>query len=239
LYASDSTSPELVPKHNTASPDVVAKDGTPLPLDDASTPTEERVIINDDVEDLDPRDSKFWLDMTATLEECFGSSKDSNDDDNHITISDHTTDFLASAPRILHTFSLHGEACTKTEAEVLRLVSNAPVPQDEDEPLKVYTDILDDLERLLKRASLLEQSISRLAGIVNGKLDTDGDVSGKNADELASPNLAARLELQRVFAACLPVLRARKANLTMAQDLIDSAQENLSISLKMEYLGIE
>ena len=45
----------------------------------------------------------------------------------------------------MQTFLSHGDACTKMEAEILDLVSNAPAPQDEDEPLKVFTDMLDDL----------------------------------------------------------------------------------------------
>lgn len=51
-------------------------------------------------------------------------------------------------------------------------------------------------------------------------------------------NSTARSQILGVFSACLPVLRARISNLSMAQDLIDGAQENLSISLRMESLGL-
>ncbi len=87
---------------------------------------------------------------------------------------------------------------------------------------------------------MLESTIIRLADATPGQdekknttVESDGD-----GDKLANPKQAAHSELKRVFSACLPVLRARIANLTMAQDLIDSAQENLSISLRMENLGI-
>ncbi|KAG6810744.1 hypothetical protein H0H92_010488 [Tricholoma furcatifolium] len=48
----------------------------------------------------------------------------------------------------------------------------------------------------------------------------------------------AQTQILRVFKACLPVLRARIANIAMAQDLVDGARENLSISLRMESLGL-
>lgn len=90
---------------------------------------------------------------------------------------------------------------------------------------------------------MLESTISRLAGEAAGQsekeqtqtaIEFDGD-----GDKPANPKHAAHSELKRVFAACLPVLRARMANLDMALELIDSAQENLSISLRMENLGID
>jgi len=50
---------------------------------------------------------------------------------------------------------------------------------------------------------------------------------------------SAREQIMGVFVACLPVLHAQKANLTMAQKLIDSAQENLSLALRMESMDID
>jgi hypothetical protein len=41
-----------------------------------------------------------------------------------------------------------------------------------------------------------------------------------------------------VFAACLPILRARIANLSLAQELVDSVLENASLSLRMESMGL-
>ena len=48
----------------------------------------------------------------------------------------------------------------------------------------------------------------------------------------------AHSQVSSVFASCLPVLRARIANLTMAQELIDTALENVSLGLRMESMGI-
>lgn len=89
---------------------------------------------------------------------------------------------------------------------------------------------------------MLESTISRLAGEAAGQCEkeqTQTTIEFDDGDKPASPKHAAHSELKRVFAACMPVLRARVANLTMAQDLIDSAQENISISLRMENLGID
>jgi hypothetical protein len=88
---------------------------------------------------------------------------------------------------------------------------------------------------------MLESTIIRLADAAPSQDEKEQNAveSDNDSDKPANPKQAAHSELKRVFAACLPVVRARIANLTMAQDLIDSAQENLSISLRMENLGID
>ena len=95
------------------------------------------------------------------------------------------------------------------------------------------------LEQLREKASMLESTISRLAGQSGKEQTPTAIVFDEDGDKPTNPKHAAHSELKRVFAACLPVLRARIANLTMAQDLIDNAQENISISLRMENLGID
>lgn len=53
---------------------------------------------------------------------------------------------IAEAPGVMQMFLSHGDACTKIEASVLDLVSNGPTADsEEDEPLKVYTNMLDSL----------------------------------------------------------------------------------------------
>jgi hypothetical protein len=42
-----------------------------------------------------------------------------------------------------------------------------------------------------------------------------------------------------VFAACLPILHARIANLSLAQELVDGGLENASLSLRLESMGLE
>jgi len=179
----------------------------------------------------------FWLHMTETLDACFNISTDTNNDQLLGTMSD---DMIAEAPRVIQIFLSHGDACTKIEASALDLVANGPNAGEEDEPLKAYTNMLDDLGQLQEKASMLESTIIRLADAAPSQDEKEqtGVESDKDGDKPPHPKQAAHSELKRVFAACLPVLRARIANLTMAQDLIDSAQENLSISLRMEDLGI-
>lgn len=94
--------------------------------------------------------------------------------------------------------------------------------------------------RLQEKASTLESTILCLVDAAPSQDEKEQTAveTDRDGDKPANPKQAAHSELKRVFAACLPVLRARIANLTMAQDLIDSAQENLSISLRMENLGI-
>jgi hypothetical protein len=148
-------------------------------------------------------------------------------------------------------FLSHGEACTKIEAEALDLISTA---HEQDDHLRVYNEMLENLrkfeikfapatiphalivEQLQEKAALLESTISRLVATDQGEEQQSKTEPDKNT---INSKIVAHSELERVFAACLPVLRARVANLTIAQDLIDSAQENLSISLRMEHLGID
>jgi hypothetical protein len=42
-------------------------------------------------------------------------------------------------------FLSHGDACTKIEVSALDLVANGPNAGEEDEPLKAYTNMLEDL----------------------------------------------------------------------------------------------
>lgn len=56
-----------------------------------------------------------------------------------------SSQFSKEAPAIMQLFHSHGEACNIIEVEALKLVSrDAPDPPEED-PLKVYRDMLHDL----------------------------------------------------------------------------------------------
>ena|SRR6266540_1982683 len=96
-------------------------------------------------------------------------------------------------------------------------------------------------EKLRSEAAGLQDSISRLierASATPDKAPTTGIVKEDHSDD---PNAepTARQQIVNIFAACLPVLTARMANLSMAQELVDSALENASLSLRMESLGID
>jgi hypothetical protein len=83
-------------------------------------------------------------------------------------------------------------------------------------------------EELHAEAVKLESSILQL---------TSPRPSSPSATTNSDPD-TARSQILGVFSACLPVIRARISNISMAQDLIDGALENLSISLRMESLGL-
>lgn len=92
-------------------------------------------------------------------------------------------------------------------------------------------------ETLHAEAAELESSILRLTSPPSPSQEGANTTSSNPANpETAN---TARSQIQGLFSACLPVIRARMSNLAMAQDLIDGAQENLSISLRMESLGMD
>jgi len=142
-----------------------------------------------------------------------------------------------------------GEICERTEAETLQLAMAEPNLESE-EPLKMYNALMDRLDNLQEQASELESSILSLTesnittstppALVDSKAASQiGATSVDNKKAEMEDTDSAREQIMSVFVACLPVLRARKANLTMAQELIDSAQENLSLALRMESMGID
>ncbi|KAF9448997.1 hypothetical protein P691DRAFT_590675 [Macrolepiota fuliginosa MF-IS2] len=166
--------------------------------------------------------------------------------------------FSKEAPAIMQSFISFGEVCERVEAEALQLAMSTP-SLDSEEPLHVYGDMMDNLEQLQEQASELESSILRLTGSIPETTESssytqpeptqDDSERNDNGDEdedaveakqkLAQDTNSARAQIVGVFSACLPVLRARIANLSMAQELIDSAQENFSLALRMESMGIE
>jgi hypothetical protein len=119
--------------------------------------------------------------------------------------------------------------------------------------------MIDNLDELQEQASKLESSILRLTksstalpAIASGnhqgssttgfdtEKDSDNDVQVEETREKNMEDAdSAKAQIMGVFTACLPVLRARMANLSMAQELIESAQENFSLALRMESMGIE
>jgi hypothetical protein len=145
------------------------------------------------------------------------------------------------------------EVSERVEAEALQLATSTPSLESE-EPLNVYKDMMDKLGELLQQAEDIQSAIQRLTTTMtvsedeiqssssslaqtDGDHDTDGEPEQKR--EPGQETDSARTQILGVFQACLPVLGARIANLSMAQELIDSAQENFSLALRMEDMGIE
>jgi len=146
----------------------------------------------------------------------------------------------------MQSFMTFGEICERTETETLQLAMAEPNLESE-EPLQMYNALMDRLDNLQEQASELESSILSLTEsnitpsvLVDSKFPSQvGAISADNKKAEMEGTNSAREQIIGVFMACLPVLRARKANLTMAQELIDSAQENLSLALRMESMGID
>lgn len=92
-------------------------------------------------------------------------------------------------------------------------------------------------EQLHDQATTLQDSIIKLTE--NSSASTTENASAETEATTITPEVSsARSQVSGVFTACLPVLRARLANLSMAQELIDSALENASLSLRMESMGL-
>lgn len=104
------------------------------------------------------------------------------------------------------------------------------------------------IEELQNEATNLQNSITQLTERALATPDKsekaldeggNGSSGSLNPHDANNPEVnAARQQIINVFTACLPVLKARVANLSMAQDLVDSALENKRLSLQMESMGI-
>ena len=91
-------------------------------------------------------------------------------------------------------------------------------------------------EALQKEATSLQNLIIKLTNTpaTTTEETADGNAADSTSVEAPSPHS----QIVGVFAACLPLLRARIANLTLAQELIDGVLENASLSLRMESMGL-
>lgn len=87
----------------------------------------------------------------------------------------------------------------------------------------------ETIEELRTEATSLQYSITKLTESPPTE-DATKPVSGDASE--------AHSQVSNIFASCLPVIRARIANLSLAQDLIDTALENISLSLRMESMGL-
>ncbi|KAJ3501071.1 hypothetical protein NLJ89_g9506 [Agrocybe chaxingu] len=201
-----------------------------------------------------------WMFMSTTLDACFKSAETTatNEidartkelDEQEAGISDQrdrleaeraiqfydelgSDMFAKEVPAIMQLFHSHGDSCDKIEREALKLASRGSPDPNDEEPLKDYNNMLDDLESLQTQAADLSNSITKLTSQATPAADNATADDSTKTDESA-----ARKQIISIFSACLPVLRARIANLSMAQELIDSALENASLSLRMESMGL-
>lgn len=185
-----------------------------------------------------------WAVMTSTLEACFDSPDEpqaqkapeaketvpSGDEspkpakaESQLPDERNADEFSKAAPAIMQSFHAHGDACAKAESDSLKLAMRGQPEADVEEPLQDYYDMLSHLESLQSEATSLEASINKLTSEFKESEETE---------------VSARSQVLDVISGCLPVLRARISNLSMAQELVDSAQENVSLGLRMEQLGL-
>ncbi|KAE9407232.1 hypothetical protein BT96DRAFT_914819 [Gymnopus androsaceus JB14] len=153
--------------------------------------------------------------------------------------------FAKDAPKIMQTFLSHGDACTELEAEALRIASKDLSNIDFDSmivPLQEYNDVLDRLGTLLMEAFELESAILRLTVSTTSESESEAVESSETETKQPSedsklPNLnkvLTRSQIAPVFSACLPIVRARAGNIAMAQQLVEGAKQNLSMTIHLE-----
>ncbi|KAF8827255.1 hypothetical protein HHX47_DHR5000511 [Lentinula edodes] len=58
-----------------------------------------------------------------------------------------------------------------------------------------------------------------------------------NLSSTTSQSAAARSQIAPIFAACLPIIHARGRNIVMAQQLVEGAKQNLSMTVHLQSLG--
>ncbi|TEB30102.1 hypothetical protein FA13DRAFT_567849 [Coprinellus micaceus] len=173
-------------------------------------------------------------------------------------VDEESDKFAKTAPAVMQAFHAHGEAYSRIEAGALKLALHGPESKnptgedvegsddgydDGEAKMQVYRDMLDELEKLHTQALALESSLVELTESFSESKPTSvpGDEEEADAGEPSKQpeEPSAKSQILSLIAASLPVLRARIMNISMAQELVDSALENVSIGLRMESLGIE
>ncbi|KAH7876509.1 uncharacterized protein C8R40DRAFT_1264696 [Lentinula edodes] len=133
-------------------------------------------------------------------------------------------------------------------------------------PLREYNDVLDRLGTLQMEAFELESAMLRLTvstttttefssadqtkTTTNTTINPPSEDSAPPESELSSADAentsnvssttqsaAARSQIAPIFAACLPIIHARGRNIVMAQQLVEGAKQNLSMTVHLQSLG--
>ncbi|KAJ3811988.1 hypothetical protein F5876DRAFT_75287 [Lentinula aff. lateritia] len=83
---------------------------------------------------------------------------------------------------------------------------------------------------------LSEDSAPPESGLSSAGPETNDKSS--NVSNTTSQSAAARSQIAPIFAACLPIIHARGRNIVMAQQLVEGAKQNLSMTVHLQSLGI-
>ncbi|KAJ3876375.1 hypothetical protein F5051DRAFT_411788 [Lentinula edodes] len=80
-----------------------------------------------------------------------------------------------------------------------------------------------------------ENSTPPESGLSSAGPETNDNTS--NLSSTTSQSAAARSQIAPIFAACLPIIHARGRNIVMAQQLVEGAKQNLSMTVHLQSLG--
>ncbi|KAJ3798968.1 hypothetical protein GGU11DRAFT_862319 [Lentinula aff. detonsa] len=218
-----------------------------------------------DAEETAKKDIKARSDALDTLEANISDERTRSEAERLIEFYGELSSdrFVKDAPKIMQSFLSHGDACTEIEAEALRIASQDLSNIDFDTmdimvPLREYNDVLDRLGTLQMEVFALESAILRLTvSTTESSSEKSAFMSDESDDPPTTPqssaeindnapnipdstaqSAAARSQIAPVFKACLPIIRARGQNITMAQQLVEGAKQNLSMTVHLQSLGL-
>jgi len=153
--------------------------------------------------------------------------------------------FATQAPNIMQSFLVHGEASSRIEAEALALagrelddlLDDDLSEEKEGGIMSEYDRILDILNKLQEEASSLESAIVHLTDSSSGLVDpSPNDFTPSLSPDDLQPSTSevpqdAHSQLAPLFLATLPLLRARRANLVLARELVEGGKEGVRMRM--------
>ncbi|KAJ7223994.1 hypothetical protein C8J57DRAFT_1535891 [Mycena rebaudengoi] len=170
-----------------------------------------------------------WLYMSSTLEACFQSAETAAE-----------KDLTTRAKELAEEESDISDQRVRLEAErAVEFYDELSTDKFATEAPSIMQAFLlhGDASTTLEAEALqlatknLQREECELSAAIIQLTQADDGIPDESATESS-----ARFQLNHVFAACLPVLRARAANLKMAHELLEGAKENLAMSLHLESL---
>lgn len=147
----------------------------------------------------------------------------------------------------MQAFLTHGDNCSVAESEALKVATKEfDVNNDDDHPMDMFNIMLDRLgmssslnivayhlispiiDGLLQETRFLQHAITQLISI-------DPYASFEGSSEAT----VARATIVPLFGSCLPALRGRKANLSLAQQLVEGAKEKFAMDIHLASLEFD
>jgi hypothetical protein len=135
----------------------------------------------------------------------------------------------------MQAFLRNGDICNKTVGEALQIGTQSQKQLDDRSNLQLHNEILDQLGEHLDVRPL---PLHLMAVCTERTHNETNRLEFSVVHLLDSVQLAADSPIRPIFAACLPVVRARAANLIVAQNLLKSSKDNLEITLQLKSLRL-